>query len=43
MDALPIVVRADYFGDSKIQIKFNDGVESTVDFSDWLRGPCLNP
>lgn len=43
MKALPIVVRAEYRGDFRIRLAFNDGVESTVDFSEWLTGPIFAP
>ena len=43
MDALPAVVQADYRGDFKIQLVFNDGVQGTIDFSDWLSGPVFEP
>jgi hypothetical protein len=33
---LPTVVRAEYQGGYRIFLVFNDGVESTVDFSGWL-------
>jgi hypothetical protein len=43
MELLPRVVRAEYRGDHRICLVFNDGVESTVDFSDWLLGPVFEP
>ena len=43
MPPLPIVVSADYKGGHKIRLRFNDGVEGTVDFSDWLSGPIFEP
>jgi len=43
MPHLPIVVRAEHRGDRRIRISFNDGVEGTVDFSDWLSGPIFEP
>lgn len=43
MNFLPIVIRADYRGEYKICVGFNDGVESTIDFSDWLTGPVFEP
>jgi len=43
MDVLPAVIRAEQCGDFKIRLKFNDGVEGTVDFSDWLSGPVFEP
>ena len=43
MDALPVVVRAEYRGDFKIWVEFSDGVEGTIDFSEWLVGPVFEP
>lgn len=43
MKVLPAVVDAEYRGEFKIRVVFNDGVESTVDFSDWLTGPVFEP
>jgi predicted HTH domain antitoxin len=41
VEPLPTVVRAEYRGGHRICLLFNDGVESTVDFSDWLTGPIF--
>lgn len=43
MPFLPTVIRAEYRGGYRIYLVFNDGVESTVDFSDWLSGPVFEP
>jgi hypothetical protein len=43
MEFLPTVVLAEYRGGHTICLLFNDGVESTVDFSDWLTGPIFEP
>ncbi|HEX9875961.1 MAG TPA: DUF2442 domain-containing protein [Gammaproteobacteria bacterium] len=43
MNALPTVVSAEYRGEFKIRLVFNDGVDGTVDFSDWLSGPVFEP
>ena len=43
MAFLPTVVRAEYCGEYRIHLVFNDGVESTVDFSTWLQGPIFEP
>jgi hypothetical protein len=43
MDTLPVVVRAEYRGEYKIRLVFNDGVEGTIDFFDWLSGPVFEP
>ena len=40
---LTTVVRAEYRGGHRIFLVFNDGVENTVDFSDWLAGPVFEP
>lgn len=36
MEFLPAVIRAEYRGDFRIHLEFNDGMERTVDFSQWL-------
>ena len=43
MPVLPAVVRAEYRGDYRIKLVFNDGVKGTVDFSQWLDGPIFRP
>ena len=43
MPFLPTVIRAEYRGGHRIYLVFNDGVESTVDFTDWLSGPIFEP
>ena len=43
MGILPEVVRAEYRGESKIHLLFNDGVAGTVDFAGWLTGPVFEP
>jgi len=43
MNTLPAVVEAEYQGDFKIRLLFNDGVQGTVDFVDWLAGPVFEP
>ncbi len=43
MSFLPAVVIAEYGGDYRIHVTFNDGVEGTVDFSAWLTGPVFEP
>jgi uncharacterized protein DUF2442 len=43
MEFLPIVIQAEYRGDFKIRVVFNDGVEKTIDFSEWLVGPIFEP
>jgi len=41
--ALPAVVHAEYGGEFKIRVVFNDGVEGMIDFTDWLTGPVFEP
>jgi hypothetical protein len=43
MRALPLVVHAEYDGDYRIRLAFNDGVNGTVDFAEWLKGPVFEP
>jgi len=43
MNFLPTVVHAEYRGEFRIYVAFNDGVEGTVDFSAWLIGPVFEP
>ena len=43
MDFLPSVVRAEYLGEYRVQLTFNDGLESTLDFWPWLHGPVFEP
>jgi hypothetical protein len=43
MNALPLVVQAEYLGEYKIRLVFNDGVEGTVDFAEWLNGQVFRP
>jgi hypothetical protein len=43
MNFLPSVVGAEYRGEYRIHLTFNDGVENTVDFSQWLDGPVFEP
>ena len=43
MDSLPTVIRAEYLGDHRIHLAVNDGLEGTVDFSQWLDGPIFEP
>ena len=43
MEVLPSVVGAEYRGSYKIHLVFNDGIEGTVDFEDWLDGPVFEP
>jgi len=43
MNVLPSVVRAEYRGEHRIHLSFNDGTSGTVDFSGWLHGPVFEP
>jgi hypothetical protein len=43
MAFLPAVVRAEYRGDFRIHLVFNDQSESTIDFEPWLDGPVFQP
>jgi len=43
MALLPQVVKAEYRGDCRIHLSFNDGTEKTVDFRRWLNGPVFEP
>jgi hypothetical protein len=40
---LPSVVEAQYQGDFRIRLTFNDSSSKTVDFRSWLRGPVFAP
>lgn len=43
MEALPRVIRAEYHSGYRVHVVFSDGVDATVDFSDWLVGPVFEP
>ena len=43
MQLLPAVIRAEYGGEYRIRLTFNDGTENTVDFFPWLEGPIFEP
>jgi hypothetical protein len=43
MDVLPTVTHAEYRGQFRIRLVFSDGLEGTIDFSDWLGGPVFEP
>jgi hypothetical protein len=43
MEFLPTVIEAEYRGEYLIRLTFNDGVEETVDFAQWLEGPVFEP
>lgn len=41
MSELPVVVHAEYQGEYRIRLVFNDGVRGIVDFEEWLSGPVF--
>jgi len=43
MEFLPTVIEAEYGGEYRIKLTFNDGVEETIDFAQWLDGPVFEP
>jgi hypothetical protein len=43
MNFLPYIINAEYRGDFRIQLTFNDGVREVLDFSQWLDGPIFEP
>jgi hypothetical protein len=43
MSALPNVVTAEYRGDYRIRVVFDDGLDATIDFKRWLTGPVFEP
>ena len=43
MGFLPAVIRAEYRGGYMIHLTFDDGVEKTVDFAEWLEGLVFEP
>ncbi|MEO6463551.1 MAG: DUF2442 domain-containing protein [Candidatus Eisenbacteria bacterium] len=43
MERIPSVTSADYRGDYRIHLAFDDGTEKTVDFRVWLKGPIFVP
>ncbi len=43
MEFLPSVIRAEYRGAYRIHLIFNDNLEATVDFAQWLDGPVFEP
>jgi len=40
---IPFVTYAAWRGEHRIHLTFDDGVEKTVDFKSWLRGPIFEP
>ncbi len=43
MQFLPTVIAAEARGGYAIHLTFNDGLEATVDFAQWLEGPVFEP
>jgi hypothetical protein len=43
MSFLPSVVHAEHAGGFRIHVTFNDGIEATIDFQQWLAGPVFEP
>ena len=43
MTFLPSVTRAEYRGDYRIHVTFNDGKSGTIDFVEWIDGPVFEP
>jgi hypothetical protein len=43
MSSFPQVVGAEYVGEHRIRVTFDDGVVGTVDFQPWLKGPVFEP
>lgn len=43
MGFLPSVVRAEYRGEYRLYVVFNDGSASTLDLEQWLEGPIFEP
>jgi hypothetical protein len=43
MTFLPAVVQAEYRGEYRIHLMFSDGLQKTIDFSQWLDGPVFEP
>jgi hypothetical protein len=43
MEFLPTVIEAEYCGGYLIKVTFNDRLEETIDFAQWLEGPVFEP
>ena len=43
MTEVPNVIRAEYTGEHRIRVTFDDGTTGTVDFRPWLHGPVFEP
>src|SRR5260370_5056786 len=43
MSFLPSVMNAEYRGDFRIRVTFNDGTQEVLDLGQWLEGPVFEP
>ena len=43
MASMPMVIEAEYRGDYRIHVRFNDDSEGTIDFGQWLQEPMFEP
>ena len=43
MPILPQIIEAHYVSGYRIGLVFNTGLQKTVDFSHWLKGPVFEP
>jgi len=43
MTFMPAVIRAEYRGEYRIHVTFNNNSDKTIDFEDWLQGPIFEP
>jgi hypothetical protein len=43
MKRVPYVIKAEYRGAYRIHVTFDDRVEATIDFRQWLKGPVFEP
>ena len=43
MSFLPSVIRAEYRGGYRLRLTFNDNLQKTIDFAQWLDGPVFEP
>jgi hypothetical protein len=43
MKYLPSIVTAEYVRGYIIKVKFDDGTQKSVDFSQWFNGPVFEP
>jgi hypothetical protein len=43
MLSIAVIIEAEYRGGYMIKLAFNDGVNETIDFAQWLDGPVFEP